>query len=49
MRRLFEEQVPIDDEFRLPCKNGSFRWFAGAPTGLGHSWETLRSPDPSPT
>ena len=41
MRRLFEEQVPIDDEFRLRCKNGSFRWFRGR----GHAvWDTRGKP-----
>jgi len=29
MRRLFEEKVPIDEEFRLKCKNGAHRWFRG--------------------
>ena len=41
MRRLFEEQVPIDEEFRLRCKNGSFRWFRGR----GHAvWDTRGKP-----
>ena len=29
MRRLFEEKILIDDEFRLKCKNGVYRWFRG--------------------
>jgi len=41
MRRLFEEQVPIDDEFRLRCKDGSFRWFRGR----GHAvWDDRGKP-----
>ena len=41
MRRLFEEQVPIDEEFRLRCKNGGFRWFRGR----GHAvWDTRGKP-----
>jgi diguanylate cyclase (GGDEF)-like protein/PAS domain S-box-containing protein len=41
MRRLFEKQVPIDDEFRLPCKNGSFRWFRGRAHAV---WDTRGKP-----
>ena len=41
MRRLFEEQVPIDEDFRLRCKNGSFRWFRGR----GHAvWDARGKP-----
>jgi diguanylate cyclase (GGDEF)-like protein/PAS domain S-box-containing protein len=29
IRRLFDERAPIDDEFRLRCKNGGYRWFRG--------------------
>src|SRR5260221_12104335 len=29
LRPFFEIQSPIDEEFRLKCKNGSYRWFRG--------------------
>src|SRR5437879_7699876 len=37
MRRLFEEQVPIVEEFRLRCKNGSFRCFLGRGQAVWHA------------
>ncbi len=41
MRRLFEHQVPIDEEFRLKCKNGDYRWFRGR----GHAvWDEYGAP-----
>jgi len=41
MRRLFEAQVPIDEEFRLRCKNGNYRWFRGR----GHAvWDERGKP-----
>ncbi|HEY6242154.1 MAG TPA: EAL domain-containing protein, partial [Burkholderiales bacterium] len=41
MRRLFEKQVPIDEEFRLRCKNGGYRWFRGH----GHAvWDRRGKP-----
>ena len=29
IRRLLDERIPIDEEFRLRCKNGDHRWFRG--------------------
>jgi diguanylate cyclase (GGDEF)-like protein/PAS domain S-box-containing protein len=29
IRRLLEARIPIDQEFRLRCKNGAYRWFRG--------------------
>jgi PAS domain S-box-containing protein len=29
IRRLLEERIPIDEEFRLRRKNGDYRWFRG--------------------
>ena len=41
MRRLFDDQVPIDEEFRLRCKNGSYCWFRGR----GHAvWDARGKP-----
>jgi len=41
MRRLFDDQVPIDEEFRLKCKAGNYRWFRGR----GHAiWDDRRKP-----
>src|SRR5437660_902707 len=41
MRRLFDDQVPIDDEFRLKCKAGNYRWFRGR----GHAvWDDRGKP-----
>ena len=41
MRRLFDERIPIDEEFRLRCKNGDYRWFRGR----GHAvWDEQGKP-----
>src|SRR5260221_4047180 len=41
MRRLYEAQVPIDEEFRLRCKNASYCWFRGR----GHAvWDDHGKP-----
>ncbi len=41
MRRLFDERVSIDEEFRLQCKNGSYRWFRGRGHGM---WDERGAP-----
>jgi diguanylate cyclase (GGDEF)-like protein/PAS domain S-box-containing protein len=36
IRRIFEERTSIEEEFRLRCKNGDYRWFRGS----GHAvWD----------
>ena len=36
LRRIFEERTSIEEEFRLRCKNGDYRWFRGS----GHAvWD----------
>jgi len=41
MRRLFDERVSIEEEFRLRCKNGSYRWFRGRGHGV---WDDRGAP-----
>ena len=41
MRRLFDDQIRIDEEFRLRCKDGIYRWFRGR----GHAvWDDTGKP-----
>jgi len=41
IRGLFEQRVSIDDEFRLRCKDGKYRWFRGR----GHAvWDDRGRP-----
>src|SRR5215831_21089134 len=38
IRRIFDERKPVEEEFRLRCKNGDYRWFRGS----GHAVWDLR-------
>jgi diguanylate cyclase (GGDEF)-like protein/PAS domain S-box-containing protein len=41
IRRFFEEKVSTDEEFRMRCKNGDYRWFRGR----GHAvWDARGNP-----
>jgi diguanylate cyclase (GGDEF)-like protein/PAS domain S-box-containing protein len=41
VRRLFDERVSVEEEFRLRCKNGEFRWFRGRGHGI---WDPRGTP-----
>jgi diguanylate cyclase (GGDEF)-like protein/PAS domain S-box-containing protein len=41
IRRLFEERTSIEEEFRLRCKNGDYRWFRGSGHG---AWDRRGNP-----
>jgi diguanylate cyclase (GGDEF)-like protein/PAS domain S-box-containing protein len=41
IRSLLDQRIPIDEEFRLRCKNGDYRWFRGR----GHAvWDKQGKP-----
>jgi len=41
VRRLFEERVSVEEELRLRCKNGEYRWFRGRGHGI---WDRRGNP-----
>src|SRR5215467_267564 len=41
IRRIFDERASVEEEFRLRCKNGEYRWFRGS----GHAvWDRGGAP-----
>jgi len=41
IRRIFDERASVEEEFRLRCKNGEYRWFRGS----GHAvWDRHGAP-----
>ena len=41
IRGIFDEHVSIEEEFRLRCKNGDYRWFRGSGHGV---WDARGTP-----
>jgi len=41
VRRVFDERASIEEEFRLRCKNGDYRWFRGSGHGV---WDERGTP-----
>ena len=40
-RRIFDERTSVEEEFRLRCKNGEYRWFRGSGHGV---WDERDTP-----